>query len=316
MRRTTCRWAVSAVAVAMALAGCGTAAKTSGSQGSAAPSSPAASTSPACATGTLQLVGSTAFLPIAQDGADAYMRDCPSVTITVAGGDSAYGLTKVRDAVAAGSAAAGSTIAMYDGQPAASGTTGLSPYPMGVLIYSAVAHKGLIPDSNITTAELRTIFSSPGEKGKVAVGRRGGSGSRQSFIQNVLGANPGPAPKGNCPAPTGRAVSYTSCTEDSTTDLLDFVDQTPNAIGYAELYRPINAYPQASVIDIDGAAPTPLDVRNGSYKFWTVEHLYASAQASPLTKDFLDFLPRFLGSAPPNDFIPCSETLKNLGASC
>jgi phosphate transport system substrate-binding protein len=316
MRRTTCHWAFVALVVAISLAGCSSGAKTPAGQSSAAASSSASSQTTACAKGSLQLVGSTAFLPIAQDGADAYMQRCPGVTITVSGGDSAYGLTKVRDAVAAGSASAGSTIAMYDGSPSATAASGLSPYPMGVLIYSAVAHTGLIPGANVTTGELRKIFVSPGEKGKVAVGRRGGSGSRQAFVQSVLGVNPGPPTKGNCPPPTGGSFTFTSCTEDSTTDLLNFIDGTPDAIGYAELYRPISTYPQAAVIDINGAAPTPHDVRNGTYKFWTVEHLYAPAQATALAKDFLDFLPRFLGTDPPNDFIPCSDTLKSLGASC
>lgn len=316
MRHTPCHWALIALVVAISLAGCTSAGKTPSGRVSAAASSSASSQPAVCAKGSLQLVGSTAFLPIAQDGAGAYMSRCPGATITVSGGDSAYGLTRVRDAVAAGSASAGSTVAMYDGLPSATAASGLSPYPMGVLIYSTVEHKGLIPGANVTIGELRKIFISPGEKGKVAVGRRGGSGSRQSFVQNVLGINPGPPAKGNCPPPTGSSFSFTSCTEDSTTDMLNFIDGTPDAIGYADLYRPISTYPDAAVVEINGAAPTPRDIRNGSYKFWTVEHLYASAQPTALVKAFLNFLPRFLGTDPPNDFIPCSETLKNLGASC
>jgi len=187
---------------------------------------------------------------------------------------------------------------------------------MGVLIFSVVAHTGLFPASNITTDELRNIFDKPGEKGKVAVGRRAGSGSRENFVTDVLGVDPGPPDKGNCPAPTGSTFSFTSCTEDSTADLLNFVNRTPNAIGYAELFQPLTAYPQISVISINNAAPTPDNIRNGSYRFWTVEHLYAAMQPTALTKDFLDFLPHYRESNPPTDFIPCSETLKSLGASC
>jgi hypothetical protein len=72
-------------------------------------------------------------------------------------------------------------IAMYDGL--SSDTTGLNPYPMGVLIFSVVAHAGLFPARNITAGELRKIFAKPGEQGIVAVGRRAGSGSRKAFVR-------------------------------------------------------------------------------------------------------------------------------------
>jgi phosphate transport system substrate-binding protein len=163
-------------------------------------------------------------------------------------------------------------IAMYDGSPSASVTAGLTPYPMGVLIYFVVAHAGLVHGGNITPGELRTLFVPPGKQGELAVGRRSGSGSRETFMSQVLGLSPGPPPdKGNCPPPSGAAFSFTSCTEDSTADLLGFVNATPNAIGYAEISGPLTSYPKVAVITINGAGPTADNVRNGSYKFWTVE---------------------------------------------
>jgi ABC-type phosphate transport system substrate-binding protein len=41
--------------------------------------------SPACATGSLHLIVSTAFGPIAQKAADTYVHDCPGARITVTG---------------------------------------------------------------------------------------------------------------------------------------------------------------------------------------------------------------------------------------
>jgi phosphate transport system substrate-binding protein len=273
---------------------------------------PVPSESPACATGSLHIIGSTAFMPIAKGAADAYMRNCPGATITVTGGDSDYGLTQVQDAAESGSPSAGSMIAMYDGLP--SGTAGLSPYPIGVLILSVVAHTGLFPAGNITTAELRKIFVKPGEQDRVGVGRRAGSGTRRAFIMKVLSLNPGAPDKGNCPPPTGSALSFTSCTEDSTPDLLNFVNRTPNAIGYAA--APRTSYPQVSVISIDNVAPTADNVRNGSYRFWAVENLYASTQPTTLTKDFLNFLSHYRDSNLPPDFIPCYAAPESLGTGC
>jgi ABC-type phosphate transport system substrate-binding protein len=269
----------------------------------------------ACATGTLQLTGSTAFMPIAQAAAEAYSHDCTGATIDVSGRGSAYGLTAMQHAVASGSPSAGSMIAMYDGLPSATDTTGVRPYPAGVLIFSVVAHAGLFPQSNITAAELRKIFVKPGKQGVVAVGREADSGTREAFSANILKQDPSPQAPGKCPSPTGRAVSLTGCTENGNTGVLSFVNETPNAIGYAELYGPLAGYPKVSVISIDNAAPTLKNVRNGSYGFWVVEHLYAAVRPTALTKDFLDFLPHYIESHPPTGFIACSSAPR-LEADC
>jgi ABC-type phosphate transport system substrate-binding protein len=98
--------------------------------------------------------------------------------------------------------------------------------------------------------------------------------------------------------------------------VLNFVNATPNAIGYAEVYGALAADPQVSVLYIDNAAPTPANVRNGSYKFWTGEHLYASTHPSALTSDFLAFLPNYIASSPPSDFIACPDAVNIAGAGC
>jgi ABC-type phosphate transport system substrate-binding protein len=273
---------------------------------------------PVCAAGSLQLVGSSAFTPIAQGAATAYAHDCPGATITVTGGDSAYGLMEVLDAVTSGSSSAGSMIAMYDG-PSPTDTAGLSSHSAGVLIFSVIAHTGLFPTKDITTSELRKIFVKPGEQGVVAI-TRADSGSRLTFITKVLGLNPG-APdltpdQASCPPPTGSAVSLTSCTADSTAGLLNFVIGTPNAVGYANVSGPLTGYPQVSMISIDNAAPTPDNVLNGSYRFWTAVRLYAAMHPTALAKDFLAFLPHYIESNPPPDFIACSKVLTNMGADC
>ena len=311
-----CILALSVSVVVASLAGCSSASPSAGGVKPSTTPLRTPSNSPVCATGSLDIAGSSAFFPIAQVAAVTYMHDCPGADISVSDGDSAFGLTKVHTAVTSGSPSANSTIGMYDGLPSASETTGLTGYPIGVLIYSIVAHTGLFPAGNITTAELRRIYAKPGENGILAVGRRAGSGTRLTFLATVLGFNPGPPDRGNCPQPTGHSFSFTSCTEGSTSDLLNFVNITPGTIGYAQVSGSLAKYPQVSVININDAAPTPDNIRNGSYKFWIVEHLFASTHPTALTKDFLAFLPRYIASSPPNDFVPCSDALKKVGADC
>jgi phosphate transport system substrate-binding protein len=314
-------WVVSlcVLVAAASLAGCTSSSKSTASHVSTTPAPTPTSTStlnesPQCAKGSLHLIGSTAFEPIAQQAADTYMNDCPGAAITVTGGDSDYGLTQVRDAVASHSPSAGSMVAMYDGVP--SDTAGLSPYPMGVLIEAIVAHSGLFTDGNITTAELQKIFVKPGQPGKVAVGRRAGSGTRRAFDMTFLGSNPGEPDKGNCPPPTGNTVTFTSCTEDSTPDLLKFVNGTPNAIGYAAVAQLGTSYPQVSTLSVNDVAPSADSVRNKTYGFWAVENLFASTQPTALTTDFLNFLSHYRDPKLPPGFIPCYDAPAALGTGC
>lgn len=303
-----------ALILLVSLTGCASGVRSTAGHAPTDKSSKTPSKSVPCATGSLQLIGSSAFLPVAQRAAEAYRHYCTNVTINVTGGDSAYGLSVVRQAVASNSKSAGSMIAMYDGSTTQA--TGLRPYSMGVLIYSVVAHTGLFPAANITSEQLRKIFVKPYERGIIAVGRRAGSGSRQAFNRNVLGFYPGPPDKGNCPKPTGRAISFTSCTEDSTPDLLKFVNETPNAIGYAEIFGQGSDYSKISVLSIDNATPTQANVANGSYKFWTIEHLYASPKLTALARDFLEFLSTYNPPNLPPDFVSCSDATQAVGAAC
>jgi ABC-type phosphate transport system substrate-binding protein len=272
----------------------------------------------ACATGSLQIWGSSAFQGIAQDAATAYESSCPNVTIdinkNISGQDSAFGVTKVRTAVASHAPSAGSMIAMYDGSTSLA--TGLEAHPIGALIYSVVAHQGLFPGSTITRDQLVNIFVNHSDPSKVAVGRRNGSGSRLTFLGTVLDVKPGPPPDPrNCPAPTGHPSALTGCTAVDTPGVINFVDKTPNAIGYAELSS-LQGYPQAAALWIGGIEPTKANVLNGSYKFWTIENLYTGAQLTPLAKDFLDYLPRYIHAHPQGGFITCSDAALVVGPRC
>ena len=278
------------------------------------PTHPATTSPPAiaCATGSLQLIGSTAFGPIAQAAADEYMSQCAHTSITVNPEnityDSAYGLSHVQQAVQQKSGQAGSMIAMYDGLPTAPYTAGLNAHPVGALIFSVVAHTGLFSGSTISVPELKKIFAGTGQQGVVGVGRLAGSGSRLNLFRRVLNEQqPGNPYRDNCPPATGRPSSIAQCTEGTTAGVLNFVNGTPNAIGYAEIYGLLSSDPEVSVLSIDGAGPTKANVLNGSYSYWTIEHLYTAPQPTPLASDFLNFLTDNYFESVSSGVIPCSQ---------
>jgi ABC-type phosphate transport system substrate-binding protein len=287
-----------------------------------------------CASGTLELIGSTAFGQIAVSAADAYMSQCREAgikaSISVIYGnnvDSASGATAVETAVSKHSAQAGSMIAMYDGVTTTLAKQ-LRPDPIGVLVYSVVAHTGLIPGSNTIVPYLQQLYGLPagapdgvpsGVPGKVSVGLQDGSAERLAFL-GYLGERRIPKTPGICAAPTGHAVSSRGCTEQSYAETFKFVNETPNAIGYVAVNGETDGhptgYPDVSVISIGGAAPTPGNVQNGSYAFTAVEHLYASPQPSALANRFLAYLPEYLAKHQPPDFLLCSRAPASLATAC
>jgi ABC-type phosphate transport system substrate-binding protein len=267
-----------------------------GSSGTAATT---ASTAPQCATGSLQIFGSSAFQNIVQVAANAYMKACPNAIIdinkNITGQDSALGVSTVETAVKANSTTATSMIAMYDGTT--SSGPKLAQHPLGVLIYAVVAHRGLFPGAKVTSAQLVNIFVRHGDPSKVAVGRKPGSATHLTFFTKILHAKTG----------------VSDVTRNDSAGVIDYVGKTRNAIGYAVA---IAANPQVSLLAIDNAQPSKANALNGSYKFWTVEHLYTAPQPSALTKDFLDYLPRYVQSHPQADFITCSDATGAAGATC
>ena len=286
---------------------------------------PTPATSPVdCASGTLTLIGSTAFGEIAHTAASAYMSQCKNVKITVTYGngiDSASGVSAVEKSAQSGQA--GSMIAMYDGATTTlDKPKPLTSVPVGVVIFSMVAHVGMIPGSNISLAELGLLFTQPGGvAGKVAVGLQAGSATRQALL-GIFGMQPGSVTVSDtkCPSPSGHAVSYPNCTAYSYTQAIGFVSGTPNAIGYVavdgEDQGHPTGYPNVSVISINGAAPTPENVHEGSYYFVAAEHLYVSPQPSALAKSFLAYLPQYLARHQQPDFLACSRVPESLAAQC
>jgi len=275
----------------------------------------------ACASGSIELLGSSTFGPVVKAAASIYTRQCHASINVVYGNvggkgiDSAYAAATVNAAVQSNPAQAGSMIAMFNGET--SSAPFLTPDPLGVLIFSMVAHTGLYPGSDISSSELKRLFLQGGEPGKIAVGRQAGTGTRITLLRFLQRQGPGPRVSGNsCPPPTGSVA----CTEYSNTELLGFVNETRNAIGYAEVDHESNGhpagYPDASVLSINGIASTPPNVRNGSYNFATVANLYMPPHPSALAKSFYRYLLQYVAANQSDGLITCSGVPKRLEANC
>ncbi len=274
-----------------------------------------------CASGSIELLGSSTFGPLVKAVASIYTRHCHASINVIYGNvggkgvDSAYAAATVNAAVQNEPAQAGSMIAMFNGET--SSAPFLTPDPLGVLIFSVVAHAGLYSGSDISRSELKRLFLQGGEPGKVAVGRQAGTGTRITLLRFLRNQGPAPQVSGDgCPPPAGSAA----CTAYSNTELLSFVNETRNAIGYAEVDQESNGHPagyrDASVLSIDGIAPTPANVRNGSYDFATVANLYMPPHPSALAKSFYQYLLQYIAANQSDGLITCSGVPQRLQANC
>ncbi len=63
---------------------------------------------------------------------------------------------------------------------------------------------------------------------------------------------------------------------------------TPGAIGYVPLVETQNVNVQ--VLPIDGALPNAQNIMQGTYQFWSVEHLYTQGNGSQQFQEYLTFL--------------------------
>lgn len=258
-------------------------------------------TAVACPTGTLTLVGSTAFATIARAVAGAYEKKCSGVHITVSALDSAQGFSKL---VGSAPSAANSMIAMFDGTDTASPQS-VTASPVGATIFAVVANVKGFHQSDVSVQQLNQIFVH-GQPGVVAVGRLRGSGSRKALLSGTLhvpNSRDVPVASPACPPPSGMA-----CTEDYTSQVLKAVNANSNEVGYAgyqEFSDHSAQYPNLEILRIGGTGPSPQGVEEGTYGFWAVEHLYTTKHPSAVTKGFLAYLKQNLATTQRDGFVGC-----------
>ncbi|NUR02568.1 MAG: hypothetical protein HOY79_40355 [Streptomyces sp.] len=258
-----------------------------------------------CSPGTLTLAGSTAFSPLAYQVKEAYEEQCPDTKVELSASSSEDGLRMLKEHPA------DEIIAMADTVAGQKPVQGYDAHRVGALVFAVVANESLgkditngesLWDKGLTQDQLRKIFarSSLSNDGRftrtpVAVIRPDGSGTRNVFQNRVLGTDPALADVTACPRPEpGREDQDNEhppriCWVRSTMELLEYVNRTPNAIGYAE-GDALPFFPRVRTVPINSTAPTRENVLNGSYKLWASEVLYTEAGATGLTRNFLDFL--------------------------
>jgi phosphate transport system substrate-binding protein len=291
-----------------------------------------------CASGSLDLKGSTAFAPTATIIAKQYTGVCTDAKIKVSAISTFNGLNAVQqtmdDGGKQGTSAAGTQpgrdvgtaqVAMSDG-PAPAGYPNLVGYPVAVILFAVVVN---VKDHvyNLTTAQLQAIWRGDINNWDqldgpnlpiVIVARTTASGTRRTFDRKVLQQPELPFSSYNCGTKNALPDAlYDRCEVADTNTLLQKVDTTAGAIGYAQVSDASNPkYNKISSIKIDGSDPLFAKAQANLYNYWTAETLYTAGPPVPGTLEF-DFL-HYLNTTPSNDLLqqadytPCLDGSKDL----
>jgi phosphate transport system substrate-binding protein len=285
-----------ALALTLIISACGGGSTTTGS-GSTPTTSASKLGTPGeytCVSGQITADGSTALAPLVKAVAQNYESKCSGATITVNLGGSKTGLGDVE----AGTVQIGDSD-IY----ALPGMTDLVDHQVAVVIFSVITNPDVTGVTNLTTAQIKGIFSGTitnwnqvgGPNLKIViVNRPASSGTRATFQSYILG---GPE----------TVNSSSALTSDSTGTVIQDVAQTAGSIGYAA-YGPAKSA-SVTVLNIDGNSPTDSQVESNTYKFWNVEHMYTKGPATGLAQALIDYMlsPDAATIAAQQTFIPTNK---------
>ncbi len=247
-----------------------------------------------CVQGSITVAGSTALQPLVSAVAKKYKAKCSGASITVNLGGSGAGLASVEN----GSVDIGNSDIF-----AKAGQQDLVDHQVAVVVFALVVNSKVTGVTSLTTAQLKQIYSGQVKNWSqvggpdlsiVVVSRPTSSGTRATFQKYVLGT-------------VETITGPSNLTTDSTGTVVKNVEQTSGAIGYAAL----GAAKQSglTILKIDNVEPTSDNVKNNSYKFWNIEHMYTKGNPKPLAQALIDYMtsPDGKAAAESLDFIAITD---------
>ncbi|MFB7494649.1 PstS family phosphate ABC transporter substrate-binding protein [Streptomyces sp. NPDC056161] len=245
-----------------------------------------------CATGTLEVAGSTAFQPALEAVADAYEEKCPDAAIELKLKGSVAGLREL-----AQPGADGPGIAFSD-TPNPENLPDLEAEMVAMPFYALVVNNDVRVDGerlgNLTTAQIQKLYSGDVTNWRELgegfpdlavhlVSRDVSSGTRQVFQRRVLGRSEPAHTALDCEhldydRTSGDRVPR--CELDSTSEVLDKVGGISGAVGYSEWnLAEKGSQGKLHAVDIDGEAPgdayeSAKNLKPYDYPYREIEYVY------------------------------------------
>lgn len=232
--------------------------------------------------GTITAAGSSALKPLVDEASQKFMEKNPNVSITVDAGGSGEGLKQVSE----GTVTIGNSDVSAEEKLDADQAKELVDHQVCVVTMAPIVNKDVTEAGvkDLSTDQLIGIFTGQITNWKdvggpdediVLVTRPSSSGTRATFEKYALNGNV-------------EAENKSMETDDSGV-LLKNVSDTKGAIGYVALSYLVDNK-DVDAVSIDGVAPTLENTYNGTYKVWTMEHMYTKGKGSKADKAFIKYI--------------------------
>jgi phosphate transport system substrate-binding protein len=223
--------------------------------------------------------GSTTVLPVAQAAAETFMRQNPTIDITVRGGGSGVGIASLIDKTCdIGDASR----QIKDAELDKATSNGVSPQAHVVAMDGiCVIVNPVNPISSISKKQIKDIFTGKvsdwsqvgGSGGKIVVlSRDSSSGTFEAFGTLAL---------------DGAKVRPDALMQASNQAIASTVARTPAAIGYIGLGYVTN---EVKALEINGVKPSKETVLMGTYPFSRPLFMYTNGKPQGVVRDFIDFV--------------------------
>lgn len=222
--------------------------------------------------GTITAAGSSALKPLVDEASQKFIEKNPNVSITVDAGGSGEGLKQVSE----GTVTIGNSDVSAEEKLDADQAKELVDHQVCVVTMAPIVNKDVTEAGvkDLSTDQLIGIFTGQITNWKdvggpdediVLVTRPSSSGTRATFEKYALNGN-------------AEAENKSMETDDSGV-LLKNVSDTKGAIGYVALSYLVDNK-DVDAVSIAGVAPTLENTYNGTYKVWTMEHMYTKGKGS------------------------------------
>lgn len=232
--------------------------------------------------GTITAAGSSALKPLVDEASQKFIEKNPNVSITVDAGGSGEGLKQVSE----GTVTIGNSDVSAEEKLDADQAKELVDHQVCVVTMAPIVNKDVTEAGvkDLSTDQLIGIFTGQITNWKdvggpdediVLVTRPSSSGTRATFEKYALNGN-------------AEAENKSMETDDSGV-LLKNVSDTKGAIGYVALSYLVDNK-DVDAVSIDGVAPTLENTYNGTYKVWTMEHMYTKSKGSKADKAFIKYI--------------------------
>jgi len=226
-----------------------------------------------CSSGSLSIDGSPNLQPVLQQVDSDYLLQCPGLAISLGARGNSMALKSLRRHL----------IDIAGTDVTARQARGLADHLVGALLYAVIVSPD-VQVADLSSAVLRGIYhgqitnwsqlGGPDEPIRVVL-RSPCSAITAIFRAFVLGDVAGTM-RGIMP-PDGLS-----------NDVAQTVARFQGAIGYIPLVEAQNA--NVHVLSIDGTAPGLQGLSQGTYQFWSIEHLYTRGEGTSQSQAYIQFL--------------------------